>query len=116
MKKVILFILLFGILTNVNAQKQSRAAKKATAQTDYVAQKMKFNDAQKLFLHNVLLERYESVAKQIKGKDLSKEEKKSIYKKTNTVMTERLTAEFSKDEIKHIKALLKEHNQSKKKK
>ena len=108
-------MLLFGFLTNVNAQKQSKAAKKAIAQTDHVAQKMNFNNAQKLFLHNVLLERYESAAKQIKGKDLSKEEKKAIYKKTNELMNEKLTAEFSKDETKQIKALLKEYNQSKKK-
>ena len=115
MRKVILVLLLFGFLTNVNAQKQSREAKKAIEQTDYVASRMKLNDSKKLFLHNVLLEKFESTSKQVKGKDLSKEEKKSIRKKTNTVMNERLKAEFSKDEIKQIKALLKEYNQSKKK-
>ncbi len=116
MKKVILFILLFGVLTNVNAQKQTRGAKKAIEQTDYVASKIKLNDSKKLFLHNVLFEKFESTSKQIKGKDLSKEERKVIYKQTNAIMNESLTAEFSKDEIKQIKALLKEHNQSKKKK
>ena len=103
------------MFNTVNAQKQSPQAKKAIEQTDYVASRMKLNDSKKLFLHNVLLEKFESTSKQIKGNDLSKEEKKVIYKKANSVMNERLTAEFSKDEIKQIKALLKEYNQSKKK-
>ncbi|MCD6543488.1 MAG: hypothetical protein J7K34_03170 [Flavobacteriaceae bacterium] len=115
MRKVLLVLLLFSFLTNVNAQKQSKQAKKAIGQTDYVASRMKLNDSKKLFLHNVLLEKFESISEQIKGKDLSKEEKKSIRKKTNTVMNQKLKAEFSKDEIKQIKDLLKEHDKSKKK-
>lgn len=115
MKKILLFVLLAFMFNTVNAQKQSPQVKKAIEQTDYVASRMKLNDSKKLFLHNVLLEKFESTSKQIKGKDLSKEEKKVIYKKSNSVMNERLTAEFSKDEIKQIKALSKEYNQSKKK-
>jgi len=115
MKKMMLFILLFGSLTMVNAQKQSYQEKKAIEQTDYVSSRMKLNDSKKLFLHNVLLEKYESISKQVKGKGLSKEQKKVINKKINTAMTERLTTEFSKKEVKEIKTLLKEQNKSKKK-
>lgn len=115
MKKIIIFILLFSFLTTVNAQKQTHQVKRAIAQTDYVASRMNFNDAQKLFLHNVLLEKFEETSKQIKGKDLSKEEKQVIYKKTNKVMNDKLSAEFSNKEMKDIKALLKEYNQKKKK-
>jgi hypothetical protein len=111
MKKIILFILLSGFLTTVHSQKQSNQEKKAIVNTDYVANEMKFDDDQKVFLYNVLLDKYEGTSKQIKGKDLTKEEKQVIYKKSNQELNEKLLKEFSKNDVKEIKALLKQQNE-----
>ena len=111
MKKIILFFLLCGFLTSANAQKQSYQEKKASTNADYIADEMSFDDAQKTFLYSVLLEKYEGTSKQIKGKDLSQEEKQVIYKKSYKDTVDKLSEKFSKDEINEINALLKKQNQ-----
>ncbi|PCI07921.1 MAG: hypothetical protein COB73_07570 [Flavobacteriaceae bacterium] len=115
MKKVILFILLAGFLTTANAQKKSYQEKKAKENTTYIADKMELNKKDSNFLHEVLLEKYTSVSSQIKGNDLSKEEKKAVYKASYSVTSKKLAAQFSKDEIKEIFSLLKEINANSKK-
>jgi len=114
MKKIILFILLAGFLTTANAQKQSYQEKKAKEDTSYIAKKMDLNKDQKAFLHDVLLEKYESTSKKIKDNDLSKEEKKAIYKASYKTTSEMLAKEFTKEEVNEIFALLKEINKNNK--
>ena len=116
MKKIILFILLFGFLTSVHAQKQSHQEKKAETNADFIADEMNFDNDQKTYLHDVLLEKYEGTSKQIKGKDLTKEEKQVIYKKSNKELYTKLSAKFSENDIKDIKAHLREQNEKMKKK
>ena len=48
------------------------------------------------------------------GKDLSNEEKKIIYRQSFKDTNDKLSAIFSKEEIKTVNALLKEQNQKKK--
>lgn len=108
MKKIVLFILLAGFLTTANAQKKSYQEKKATTNTEYVADKMNLDDAQKTFLHSVLLEKYVNTSEQTKDKDLSKEEKKVIYKASYKITSEKLAKKFTKEEVKEIYASLKE--------
>ena len=48
--------------------------------------------------------------------DLSKEEKQVIYKKSNEELNTKLSAKFSKSDIKEIKAHLKTQNEKMKKK
>ena len=110
MKKIILFILLAGFLTTANAQKPTYPEKKAKENTSYIVEKMDFDKTQKTYLHGVLLGKYESIYKQIKGHDLSQEEKKVIYKASHKETSEELAKEFSKEEVNEIFALLKEQN------
>lgn len=116
MKKIILFILLFGFLNTVHAQKQSHQEKKAETNADYIAGEMNFDKDQKIYLFDALLEKYKGTSKQIKGKDLTKEEKQVIYKKYNKELNTKLSAKFSKNDIKEIKAHLKTQNEKMKKK
>lgn len=115
MKKVILFILLAGFLTTANAQKKKGYEKKAEAETAYVTAKMSLNKDKATFLHDVLVDKYASAAKQIHGKELPKEEKQAIRKEGNKAAQIKLSEQFSKAEIKEINSYIKEYNANKKK-
>ena len=110
MKKIILLIVLCGFLSTANAQRQSYQEKKATINAQHIADKMNLNDSQQTALYAILLGKYEETSKQIKGNDLSKQEKKIIYNKSYKDTNDKLSVLFSKEEIKSINSLLKEQN------
>jgi hypothetical protein len=114
MKKIILLIVLCGFLSTTNAQKQSYQEKKATTNAQHIADKMDLNDSQQTKLYSILLGKYQETSKQIKGNDLSNEEKKIIYKKSYKDTNDKLSALFSKEEINRVNVLLKEQNKKKK--
>ena len=114
MKKIILLIVLCGFLSTANAQRQSYQEKKATANAQYIAEAMDLNESEQTLLYAILLDKYEETSKQIKGNDLSKEEKKIIYNKSYKDTNDKLSVLFSKEEIKTVNALLKKQNQKKK--
>ena len=74
---------------------------------------MDLDDSKKTLLYAILLGKYEDTSKQIKGNDLSNEEKKVIYKKSFKQTNDKLSVLFSKEEINEINALLKEQNKKK---
>ena len=113
MKKLIALIILCGFLTTANAQKQSYQEKKATTNAQHIADKMDLNDSLKTLLYAILLGKYEETSKQIKGNDLSNEEKKMIYKKSFKETNDKLSVMFSKEEINAINGLLKGQNKKK---
>jgi len=110
MKKIIALILFCGFLSTANAQKQSYQEKKATTNAQHIAESMDLNDSTKTLLYAILLGKYDETSKQIKGNDLSNEEKKMIYKKSFKQTNQKLSALFSKEEINTINALLKEQH------
>ncbi len=114
MKKIILLIVLCGFLSTANAQRQSYQEKKATTNAQYIADNMDLSDSQQTKLYSILLGKYQETSKQIKGNDLSNEEKKIIYKKSYKDTNDKLSALFSQEEIKTVNVLLKEQNKKKK--
>jgi hypothetical protein len=114
MKKLTFLIVLCGFLSTTNAQKQSYQEKKATTNAQYIADKMDLNDSQQTKLYSILLGKYKQTSKQIRGNDLSNEEKKIIYKKSYKDTNDKLSVLFSKEEIKTVNVLLKEQNKKKK--
>ena len=117
MRKIVLFILLAGFLTTGFAQKESYAKKASKENAAYVMKHMSLKKDKTAFLQGVLLNKYESVSKEIKaqGSDISKEDKKAIYNKSYKKMMADLSQEFSKEEINRINKLLKEQNENRKK-
>jgi len=115
MKKLIALILFCGFLSTANAQRQSYQEKKATANAQHIADTMDLNDSTKTALYAILLGKYDETSRQIKGNDLSNEEKKEIYKKSFKDTNDKLSVLFSKEEINTINALLKEQNKKKNK-
>ena len=113
MKKIIALILFCGFLSTANAQKQSYQEKKATTNAQHIAESMDLNDSTKTLLYAILLGKYDETSKQIKGNDLSNEEKKIIYRQSFKDTNDKLSALFSKEEINEINALLKEQNTKK---
>jgi len=116
MKRLIILILLTGFVGNIQAQKKKTHKDIAIAQADYVSSRMNFNDEQKLFLYNALMEKFQSTSGQIKGKGLSKEEKKVIFKQSNKALFDKLSTKFSKEEIKKIKTYLRAYQEKNRKK
>jgi len=114
MKKLTFLIVLCGFLSTINAQKQSYQEKKATTNAQHIADTMDLNDSQQTVLYAILLGKYQETSKQIKGNDLSNEEKKIIYRQSFKDTNDKLSAIFSNEEIKTVNALLKEQNQKKK--
>lgn len=113
MKKLTFLIVLCGFLSTTNAQKQSYQEKKATTNAQHIADTMDLNESQQTVLYAILLGKYEETSNQIKGNDLSNEEKKEIYKKSFKQTNDKLSVLFSKEEINEINALLKEQNKKK---
>jgi hypothetical protein len=113
MKKLIALILFCGFLSTANAQKQSYQEKKATTNAQLIADTMALNDSTKTLLYTILLGKYDETSNQIKGNDLSNEEKKVIYKKSFKQTNDKLSVLFSKEEINTVNALLKEQNKKK---
>ena len=106
-------MLICGFMSTANAQKQSYQEKKATANAQYIADTMDLNDSQQTVVYAILLAKYDETSKQIKGNDLSNEEKKIIYRQSFKDTNDKLSALFSKEEINEINALLKEQNTKK---
>jgi len=113
MKRIIVLMLICGFMSTANAQKQSYQEKKATANAQYIADTMDLNDSQQTVVYAILLAKYDETSKQIKGNDLSNEEKKIIYRQSFKDTNDKLSALFSKEEINEINALLKEQNTKK---
>ena len=106
--------MLCGFLSTANAQKKSYQEKKATTNAQHIADTMDLNDSQQTLLYAILLGKYEETSKQIKGNDLSNEEKKIIYKKSYKDTNDKLSILFSKEEINQINTVLKEINKKNK--
>jgi len=80
LKTISITVLLICFTINIQAQqKQSYAEKSAFEKTEYVANEMNLNKDQKIFLHEMLLNKIETTAEKINGKDLSEEETKTIF-------------------------------------
>jgi len=101
-KKSILVILLLSISISAFAQKESVAEKRATIATDYIAEKMNLDADKKSFVHEVLVEKFQSNMAQTKGKNLTSDEKKVIFKGSNGIAMKKLGEKFTKEEVKQI--------------
>ena len=81
MRKLIITILFMSAGFITFAQKiPANIIKKATAASEYIATELNFDENQKKDIFTILSEKYDSNRKKIRGKDLSDEEKRKIYK------------------------------------
>ena len=115
MKKVLFLVLFMAITLSSYAQKKGSPEQRANEYTEYIAKSLDMSKEEATFLNKTLLTKYNSVTSKLKENDLSKEEKKAIYKDSYAWTNKELKTKFSDKEVKEIFALIKEFNQKKKK-
>lgn len=82
--------------------------------TTYITEKMSLDKEHSNLVNEALLAKFEFQSEKMKGKNLTKEEKKPIYKEAHGILKSKLETKFSKDEIKTITGYIQEYNKIKK--
>ena len=81
--------------------------KRAQRISEFITKEMKLTDERSLLLLETLSEKYSDNTSKIKGKNLSQEEKRKIYKATFLKTKNKLLTKFSKSEFAQINKLEK---------
>ena len=102
MKKVLFIFTFLLAFSYMNAQENKFAAKRAAKAVAFILSEMDFTDAQSQFIEETLYRKYAGNGLKIRGKDLSNEEKKDVYRTTASATKKRLRQEFSKEEVLSI--------------
>ena len=107
--KKINFTFLFIILSFIaEAQENKFAAKRAANAIEYIGSKMDLSESNKEFLKETLYNKYSKNASKIRGKNLSEDEKKSIYRAAFKETRQKLMSVFSNDQVNMIIRLERE--------
>ena len=116
MRKLIITILFMSAGFITFAQKiPTNIIKKATAASEYIATELNFDENQKKDIFTILSEKYDSNRKKIRGKDLSSEEKREIYKTSFIETKNNLSEKFTMKEVNMINKLHRTWQQNNKK-
>ena len=116
MRKLIITILFMSVSVVTFAQKiPGNILKKATAASEYIASELNFDENQKKDIFTILLEKYDSNRKKIRGKDLSGEERQKIYKASFIETKNNLSEKFTMKEVNMINKLHRTWQQNNKK-
>ena len=108
MKKII-FAFLFTIISFfAEAQENKFAAKRTANAIEYISSKMDLTESNIEFLKETLYNKYSTNASKIRGKDLTQEEKKSIYRAAYKETRRKLMSIFSNDQVNMITKLERE--------
>ncbi len=108
MKKII-FVFLFTIISFfAEAQENKFAAKRTANAIEYISSKMDLSESNIEFLKETLYNKYSTNASKIRGKDLTQEEKKSIYRAAYKETRQKLMSVFSNDQVNMITRLERE--------
>lgn len=115
MKKIILILFLGSSFVSFAQKIPAQIAKKATAASEYIASELNFDENQKQDIFTILSEKYDSNRKKIRGKDLSSEEKREIYKASFIETKNNLLEKFTMKEVNMINKLHRTWQQNNKK-
>jgi hypothetical protein len=108
-KSLIIFTFLFTF-SFVNAQENKFAAKRASNAVATILSEMEISDEKAQFLEKTLYTKYADNALKIKGKNLSQDEKKKVYRNAFTTARKVLREEFTETEVKSIIRLERQAN------
>ena len=90
------------------AQENKFAANRADNAISLISENMQISDSDIDFLRETLYNKYTSNASKIRGKNLTEDEKKQIYRSAFTETRKKLMKVFTNDEVKKIIKLEKE--------
>ncbi|MDA0888685.1 MAG: hypothetical protein O2918_03790 [Bacteroidetes bacterium] len=105
---ILIFMLFFTATTQAQEPTKYQQGR-ATLFSTYIADKMDLNEEQENLVYNVMLERVVNANAKIKvNKDISKEEKQSIYKAEFSNAQNKLAAEFGEKQARKMMLLSNE--------
>ena len=108
MKKIIIVCILAFFVTFTQAQKNKFAADRAENAVSLIKANMEISDSDIVFLKETLYNKYASNALKIRGKNLTEEEKKQVYRSAFKDTRKKLMEVFTNDQVKKIIKLEKE--------
>ena len=108
MKKIILVSIMAFFVTFTQAQENKFAANRADNAVSVISENMQLSDSDIAFLRETLYNKYASNALKIRGKNLTEDEKKQVYRSAFMETRKKLAKVFTNDEIKKIIKLEKE--------
>ena len=108
MKKIILVSIMAFFVTFTQAQENKFAANRADNAVSLISENMQISESDVAFLRETLYRKYASNALKIRGKNLTEDEKKQIYRSAFTETRKKLMNVFTNDEVKKIINLEKE--------
>ena len=110
MKKSLIIFTLLLTFSYVNSQENKSAAKRASNAVTTILSEIELSDEKAKFLEQTLYAKYANNALKIKGKDLSQDEKKNVYKNAFKATRKVLRKQFSEAEVKSIIRLERQAN------
>ena len=108
MKKIILVSIMAFFITFTEAQENKFAANRADNAVSLITENMQISDSDIAFLRETLYNKYASNASKIRGKNLTEDEKKQVYRSAFTETRNKLMNVFTNEEVKKIIKLEKD--------
>ena len=108
MKNIILVCFMAFFVTFTQAQKNKFAVNRAENAVSLIKANMEISDSDIVFLKETLYNKYASNALKIRGKNLTEEEKKQVYRSAFKDTRKKLMEVFTNDQVKKIIKLEKE--------
>ena len=108
MKKIILVFVMAFFVTFTQAQENKFASNRADNAISLITENMQISDSDIDFLRATLYNKYASNASKIRGKNLTEDEKKQVYRSAFMETRKKLMNVFTNDEVKKIIKLEKE--------
>ncbi len=102
MKKILLSTILCLFALFVEAQENKFAANRSDNAVALITSQMDISDEQAEFLQQTLYNKYTSNAKKIRGKGLSEDEKKAVYRAAAKETRQKLMSKFNREEVQKI--------------
>ena len=102
MKKILLSTILCLFALFVEAQENKFAANRSDNAVAVITSQMDISDEQAEFLQQTLYNKYTSNAKKIRGKGLSEDEKKAVYRAAAKETRQKLMSKFNREEVQKI--------------
>tara|TARA_B100001248_G_scaffold168322_1_gene127434 strand:+ start:3075 stop:3413 length:339 start_codon:yes stop_codon:yes gene_type:complete len=108
MKNLFLVSIIAFFVAFTQAQENKFAANRADNAVSLITKNMQISDSNIDFLRETLYNKYASNALKIRGKNLTEDEKKQVYRSAFTETRKKLMNVFTNEEVKKIVKLEKE--------
>ena len=102
MKKILHTTILCLFALFAEAQENKFAANRSENAVALITSQMDISDEQAEFLQQTLYNKYSSNAKKIRGKGLSEDEKKAVYRAAAKETRQKLISKFNREEVQKI--------------